>query len=156
LYWSQSGTEFPLFITLDRENTKDPVCSKIFLKRKKKKKKKKPWAEKQNPLLHTHSLFLIIIIIIQKKVSYLTSKCMFLLFKRFSSEIRHSHVKSFFFKLKKLGNFLIHVFQCTLFVEIRTFVTWLKSTLLLKMKCQETHIYMKTECLQTNWDAALL
>jgi len=38
----------------------------------------------------------------------------------------------------------------TLFVEIRTLVTWLKSTLLLKTKCFDTHIYMKTQCLQTN------
>jgi len=30
-------------------------------------------------------------------------------------------------------------------------VSWLKSTLELKIECWETHIYMKTECLQTNW-----
>ncbi len=31
----------------------------------------------------------------------------------------------------------------------RTFVAWLKSTLLLRIECQETHIYIKkTECLQ--------
>jgi len=46
-------------------------------------------------------------------------------------------------------------FQRTLLVEIRTLVTWLKSTLFLKMKCQETPIYMKTEYLQTKWDASL-
>jgi len=41
------------------------------------------------------------------------------------------------------------MFQHTLFVEIRTLVTLLKSTLLLKMKCRERHIYMKTEFLPT-------
>jgi len=30
-----------------------------------------------------------------------------------------------------------------------------KSTLLLKIECRDTHIYMKTECLQTKWNAAL-
>jgi len=38
----------------------------------------------------------------------------------------------------------------SLFLEIRTLVSWLKSTLLLKIICFDTHIYMKTECLQTN------
>jgi len=33
---------------------------------------------------------------------------------------------------------------------MRTPVDWLKSTLLLKIKCFYTHIYMKTDCLQTN------
>jgi hypothetical protein len=47
-------------------------------------------------------------------------------------------------------------FQCTLLVEIRTLVTWLKSILLLKIECHETHTYMKTECLQTKWDAAFI
>ncbi len=37
-----------------------------------------------------------------------------------------------------------------LFLTIRTLVTWLKSTLLLKIKCSDTHMYMKMECLQTN------
>ncbi len=49
----------------------------------------------------------------------------------------------------------LHMFQCTVLIEIRTHVTWLKSTLLLKIECQETHIYMKTECLQTKLDATL-
>ncbi len=31
-----------------------------------------------------------------------------------------------------------------------TLVAWLKSTLLLKIKCFDTHIYLKTQCLQTN------
>jgi len=44
--------------------------------------------------------------------------------------------------------------MCT-FVEIRTVVNWLKSPLSLKIKCQETNIYLKTECFQTKWDAAL-
>jgi len=35
-------------------------------------------------------------------------------------------------------------------VEIRTLVAWLKSTLLMKIKCFYTHIYMKTDCLQIN------
>ena len=42
------------------------------------------------------------------------------------------------------------------FLEIRTLVTWLKSTLLPKIECFDTHIYMKHNCLQTKWDAALL
>jgi len=33
---------------------------------------------------------------------------------------------------------------------MRTFVAWLKLTLLLKIKCFNTPIYMKTQCLQTN------
>jgi len=41
-------------------------------------------------------------------------------------------------------------FQHTLLVEIRTLVTWHKSTLLLKIKCFDTDSYMKTQCLQTN------
>jgi len=41
-------------------------------------------------------------------------------------------------------------FQRYLLVEIRTIVTWLKLTLLLKIKCFDTNIYMKTQCLQTN------
>ncbi len=41
-------------------------------------------------------------------------------------------------------------FQSTLVVEIRTLVSWLKSTLLLKIECRDSHICMKTKCLQTN------
>jgi len=41
-------------------------------------------------------------------------------------------------------------FQRTLLVEIKTLVTWLKSTLSLKIKCFYIHIYMKMDCLQTN------
>ncbi len=37
---------------------------------------------------------------------------------------------------------------------MRTLVAWLKSTLSLKIECWETHIYMKTECLQAKWDTA--
>ena len=40
-------------------------------------------------------------------------------------------------------------FQRRLFLKIRTLDAWLKSTLLLKIKCFDTHIYMKTYCLQT-------
>jgi len=47
------------------------------------------------------------------------------------------------------------MFQCSLIVEIRTLDAWLKSTLLLKIECWDTHIYMKTECLPTKWDTAL-
>jgi len=47
-----------------------------------------------------------------------------------------------------LNQMYITVFQQTLFVEIRILVAWLKSTLLLKIECKETHICMKTECLQ--------
>jgi len=47
-----------------------------------------------------------------------------------------------------------HSFQRTLIVEIRTLVVWLKSTLLLKIECQEKHIYKETECLQTPWNTA--
>ncbi len=36
-------------------------------------------------------------------------------------------------------------FQNSLFFEIRTLVSWLKSTLLLKSKCFDSHIYMKTQ-----------
>ncbi len=39
-------------------------------------------------------------------------------------------------------------FQLTFFFEIKTIVMWLKSTLLLKIKCFDTPIYMKTQCLQ--------
>jgi len=35
-------------------------------------------------------------------------------------------------------------------------VAWIKSTLFLKIGCLDTHIYMKTECIQTKWDAAFL
>jgi len=45
--------------------------------------------------------------------------------------------------------------QCTLFVFIRTLVTWLKLTLLLKIECLDVDIYMKTECLQTKRDTSL-
>jgi len=45
-------------------------------------------------------------------------------------------------------------FQRILFVEIRTLVALLKSTILLKIECQDTHIYMKTKYLQTKWDAS--
>ncbi len=41
-------------------------------------------------------------------------------------------------------------FQSSLFLRMTTLLSWLKRTLLLKNKCFETHIYMKTQCLQTN------
>ncbi len=46
------------------------------------------------------------------------------------------------------------MFQLT-FCENKTICCRLKSTLLLKIACQDTQIYMKTESLQTKWDAAL-
>jgi len=45
---------------------------------------------------------------------------------------------------------ILSKFQHRLFLEITTLVTWLKSTILLKNKCFDTLIYMKTHCLQTN------
>ena len=41
-------------------------------------------------------------------------------------------------------------FSTKSFPQIRTLVPWLKSTLLLKIKCFDTHIYMKSYGLQTN------
>ncbi len=35
-------------------------------------------------------------------------------------------------------------------------VLWVKSNLLLNIECQETHVNMKTECLQIKWNAVLL
>jgi len=40
----------------------------------------------------------------------------------------------------------IIIFFFTLLAEIRTIAAWLKSTLLLKIECQETHVSMNTEC----------
>jgi len=40
-------------------------------------------------------------------------------------------------------------FQIRLLVQVTNTFQWLKSTLFLKIECWETHIYMKTECLQT-------
>jgi len=40
--------------------------------------------------------------------------------------------------------------QHSLFLKITTLVTWLKSTLLLAIKCFDIHIYMKMQCFQTN------
>jgi len=37
------------------------------------------------------------------------------------------------------------MFQCTLIVEIRTRVAWLKSNLLVKIECRETKNYMKVK-----------
>ncbi len=42
------------------------------------------------------------------------------------------------------------LFQCSFFLRLTTLLTWLKSTLLLKNKWFDKHIYMKTQCLQTN------
>ncbi len=57
-----------------------------------------------------------------------------------------------YFQLRLLVRITTKVdwFQCSLFLGIITTITWLKSTLLLKNKCFDTHIYMKTQCLQTN------
>ncbi len=55
---------------------------------------------------------------------------------------------------RKLGRFhyfnsIFSIFQHSLFLRITTLLSWLKSTLSLKNKCFDTHIYMKTQCLQT-------
>jgi len=42
------------------------------------------------------------------------------------------------------------LFQRSLLLRITTLLSWLKSTLLLKIKCFDTTIYMKTQCLQAN------
>ncbi len=41
-------------------------------------------------------------------------------------------------------------FQCSLFLRITTLLSWLKSSLLLKITCFDSTIYMKTQYLQTN------
>jgi len=48
----------------------------------------------------------------------------------------------------KLKVFLI-IFSLKTFFQITTKIHQLKSNLLLKIECGETHIYMKTDCLQT-------
>ncbi len=53
-------------------------------------------------------------------------------------------------KQSRLMSSVPYNFQRSFFLKITTLVTWLKSTLLLKNKCFDTHIYMKTECSQTN------
>ncbi len=70
----------------------------------------------------------------------------------------HHHSRAFDLKQgNKLWSFAFlsyTLFQRTLLVEMRTLVAWLKSTLkstfLLKIKCFYIHIYLKTDCLQTN------
>jgi len=53
--------------------------------------------------------------------------------------------------LKAFSKEVIHeVFQCTLLVEIGTLDTWLKSTLLLTIKCRDTHIYIKQNVYKQN------
>ncbi len=51
----------------------------------------------------------------------------------------------------------IRSFQPSLFLEIRTLVTWVNSTLLLKIKCFEKHIYKKTDAafvgMENAWEA---
>jgi len=54
------------------------------------------------------------------------------------------------FEQKKLKAEKITNFQPSLFLRIITLLTWLESTLLLKIKCFDTTICMKTQCLQTN------
>ncbi len=54
------------------------------------------------------------------------------------------------------GIFLIHnLCFNVVFSKIGTLLLWLKSTLLMKNKCNRTAIYMKTQCLQNEWDPAL-
>ena len=82
--------------------------------------------------------------------------------KWFKDHQSSRHIKEAFnFKQKKLSTVCIffislwrfshqQTFQRCLFLEIRTLVPWLKSTLLLKSKCFDTHIYVKTYSLLTN------
>ncbi len=42
------------------------------------------------------------------------------------------------------------IFQSSLFLRITKLLSRTKSTLLLKNKCNDTAIYIKTQCLQTN------
>ncbi len=62
----------------------------------------------------------------------------------------------FHFYLLTFSQIVKVLFQHSLFLRITILLSWLKSTLLLKNKCFGTTIYMKTQCLQTKWDAALL
>jgi len=67
----------------------------------------------------------------------------------FSLNLLNRHKNALYFlRNRKIRKKLI--FQCSLFLRIPTLLTWLKSTLLLKNKCFDTTIYMKTQCLQTN------
>jgi len=50
-------------------------------------------------------------------------------------------------------NSIFDQFQRGLFLRITTLLSWLKSTLILKNKCFDTHIYMKVQCLQTKWES---
>jgi hypothetical protein len=43
-----------------------------------------------------------------------------------------------------------NLFSANFFLQKTTLVTELKSTLLLMIRCFDTAIYMKTQCLQTN------
>ncbi len=53
--------------------------------------------------------------------------------------------------------YFTNILSATFFnVVFSLLLTWLKSTLLLKIKCFDTTIYMKTQCSQNKWDAALL
>jgi len=49
-----------------------------------------------------------------------------------------------------LGKLKLLIFNIVFFLRITTLLSLLKSTLLLKRKCFDTTIYMKTQCLQTN------
>jgi len=60
------------------------------------------------------------------------------------------HFVKFWGKYDQKNHLRLRKFQRSLFLEITTLVTWLKSTLLVKNKCFDKHIYMKTQCLQTN------
>ncbi len=51
---------------------------------------------------------------------------------------------------KVVGLNFVASFNVVFFLRITTLLTWLKSTLLLKNKCFDTTIYMKTQCFQTN------
>ncbi len=52
-------------------------------------------------------------------------------------------------KILNEKSLFLNIFQHYFLVKIRTFVAWLKSTLLMKIKnskCFDTHIYMKIRC----------
>jgi hypothetical protein len=63
----------------------------------------------------------------------ITGKCLFLLFSSIFEFYR-----------------IYTCFNVVFFLRITTLLSWLKSTLLLKIKCFDKTIFMKTQCLQTN------
>ncbi len=58
--------------------------------------------------------------------------------------------KGYYMNIKGYCYHLVNMFRARLFLGITRLLLWLKSTLLLKNKCNHTAIYMKTQCLQTD------